>query len=148
MLPFIPVSDTSVRIQNAGGVVGLKWKAEEGPSLHKVVFKYQGARKQGMIESLVVDMSEVGKIYVTLQFYGPFDDSMPFKIFDALQSPIDADPQRITMRHVNAALAKASHVEQQLGLEILEDENLEQLVKVTHMMLFQRMLVGMKVAVP
>ena len=76
MLPFIPVSDTSVRIQSAGAgdVVGSKWKAvEEGPSLHEVVFTYQGARTLGMLESLVFDMSNVGKIYVTLKFNGPVD---------------------------------------------------------------------------
>ena len=70
MLPFIPVYNTSLRIQDAftTGSVGMYWKAlENGPSIHEVVFAFQGGRKQGMINSLVVDMSEaVSYTHLTL----------------------------------------------------------------------------------
>ena len=145
MPPFIPVSNTSVNLQDAFtlGVVDTSWKAlENGPSLHEVVFAFQGGRKQGMIDSLVLDMSEVGKIYVKPMFNGHPGEPRRFKIFDAMAGPLSADPECVTMRYVVADKANAHGVgQQQRGLEILDDENLAQLVNVAHLMLAQRMLV-------
>lgn len=151
MLPFIPVSNTSVRIQDVftTGSVEMYWKAlENGPSLHEVVFAFQGGRKQGMINSLVVDMSEVGKIYIKPMFNGHFGEPQRFKIFDAMASPLSADPERVTMRYIVADKANAHGEERQPGLEILDDENLAQLVNVAHLMLTQRMLVVLHGLVP
>ena len=54
------------------------------------------------------------------------------------------------MRHTVVGFAQQNASARQVGVEILDDENLAQLVNVAHMMLSQRILVILKrvVAVP
>ena len=146
MLPLLPGSSTSVRIQDVD--IDGAWKAVENKrsltlvdngSISNVRFEYFGGRKRGMLDALVVDLSEVGKIYIIPVFNSDTEPPRKYTLFDALHSSSQADPQRVTLRYVVSDKAKLNE-EKQAGLEVLEDENLTQLVNVAQMMVCQRLV--------
>ena len=151
MLPLLPGTSIGVRIQDV--YIEGAWKAvepkksfslsDDGP-ISNVRFEYFGGRKRGMLDALVVDLSETGKIYIIPVFNADTEPPQKYIVFDALHSSSQADPQRVTLRH--AVLEKAKRyspmeaLEIQRGLEVLEDENLTQLVNVAQMMVCQRLV--------